>query len=616
MTMKVIMKKYLIVALMLPFLASGQKLPYQAFSGGTTPGPSTSTNFKVSSAIGQPMASSYSGFYTALNLTDDAPPVITHNPLSGAKIIKGTSFLFTASIDDSDGSISLAKLFYRKIGTKDFLEKTLVKGTGIVFSVQFPETDFNDMGIEYYITATDNSDNTTRSPAVVTEYYRSYTEITTPIIPNVLLSVGTKTANYRVITIPFDYTSTDSQIASLIKDDFETDSRAHWRMYAYDNSMNSYVEYPTLITVSRGTGYWFLGKEAAVLDLITASAPQNYASNLFKMNLKAGWNLIGNPYPVDISWTNVISYNTGKTVEPVKIYTGTYANGTELKAFQGGFVHADADITIDIPFPGQTSPGGRTKEEFSNDISAEAWKLDIIVKQDELENALSGIGMHPEAKEAKDNYDDLNPPRFLDYLEMNFPHPEYSLGAFARDIVPVQEKFMWTFNVDASSSSPSALQWDNTSMGESTLELFLYDVVNSRVVNMRTENSYSISKPGGEFRIYFGSDVSEEIRPLTEAVSSASPNPYNTHSEAPLTIPFALPGKNDAYGVQVDIVNAQGQTVRTVLNRTLSSGFYEATWNGRDHSGQSCAAGLYTYRLSLRKGALQKSFSDRILIVN
>jgi hypothetical protein len=615
MTMKVIMKKYLIVFLVLPccFTAFGQKLPYQAFSGGTTNGTASSTNFKVSSAIGQPMAGSYSGFYTALNLSEDAFPVITHVPANGAKIVKGSSFVFGSSIEDPDGSISEAKVFYRKIGTKDFTEKTLTKGTGTLFGVQFTEAEFNDMGIEYYIMATDNSTNTSRSPESPTDYYRSYTEIATPIIPNVLLSVGTTTANYRMISIPFDYVSTDGEIAQLIKDDFETDSRVHWRMFAYDNPQKKYVEYPTLITVTRGTGYWFLSKESAVLDLLPATAPPNYASKLFQMNLKAGWNLIGNPYPVDISWTNVISYNTGKTVEALKTYTGTYTNTTELKAFQGGFVHADADITIEIPFAGQTSSGGRTKDLFSNDISEKAWELDILVKQGDLENTLSGIGMHPDAKVQKDGFDDLNPPRFMDYLEMNFPHPEHDLGAFCRDIVPTQEKFNWTFNVDASATTATVLQWDNA-MGESNLELYLHDVANGRLVNMRSENSYTVSKLGGEFKIYFGHNVLEEIRPETETVSKVFPNPLSIRSGTALTIPFALPGNNDAYKVHVDIVNAKGQVVNTILDKTLSSGFYEATWNGQDGKGESCAAGLYVYRLSMRKGATEKNFSDRILI--
>ena len=77
--------------------------------------------------------------------------------------------------------------------------------------------------------------------------------------------------------------------------------------------------------------------------------------------------------------------------------------------------------TISIPFEGQTSSGGRKGvPSLSDDINAEAWALSLTLRQNELTYSLGGVGMAPEADESIDNYDDVTPPRFIDFLELNF----------------------------------------------------------------------------------------------------------------------------------------------------------------------------------------------------
>ena len=56
--------------------------------------------------------------------------------------------------------------------------------------------------------------------------------------------------------------------------------------------------------------------------------------------------------------------------------------------------------------------------------------------------------MHPDALSSKDRYDEITVPRFFDYLEINFMHPEYPAPKFARDVVPTQDQFVWDFVVE------------------------------------------------------------------------------------------------------------------------------------------------------------------------
>ncbi|MDZ7647640.1 MAG: hypothetical protein U5K54_10955 [Cytophagales bacterium] len=129
----------------------------------------------------------------------------------------------------------------------------------------------------------------------------------------------------------------------------------------------SWDEYPTAFsTLERGKGY-FINIKTPVgggIKLPDATAPSNHRGNLFQINLKEGWNQIGNPYLSSINWSDVVALNslTG-TAQQLKTFSGgSYGNGTSLLPFEGGFVLSASAITISIPFAGQTASGGRIGE--------------------------------------------------------------------------------------------------------------------------------------------------------------------------------------------------------------------------------------------------------------
>ncbi len=72
------------------------------------------------------------------------------------------------------------------------------------------------------------------------------------------------------------------------------------------------------------------------------------------------------------------------------------------------------------------------------------------------------------------------------------------------------------------------------------------------------------------------------------------PNPFNPETR----IRFDLPANASTGDVTLEIFNAAGQKVRTLLNRSLESGSYTALWDGRDDHGNTVSSGVYIYRLS------------------
>ena len=80
-------------------------------------------------------------------------------------------------------------------------------------------------------------------------------------------------------------------------------------------------------------------------------------------------------------------------------------------------------------------------------------------------------------------------------------------------------------------------------------------------------------------------DVPEEF-----ALEANYPNPFNPTT----TIQFALP---EAASVTLEVFDAMGRRVATLVNRQMAAGRYQADWNGRNDAGSSVASGMYLYRI-------------------
>lgn len=74
-------------------------------------------------------------------------------------------------------------------------------------------------------------------------------------------------------------------------------------------------------------------------------------------------------------------------------------------------------------------------------------------------------------------------------------------------------------------------------------------------------------------------------------LSQNYPNPFNPST----TISFSLP---EAEHVSLDIINVNGQVVRTLVDEMMSSGEHVVEWNSESDSGDRVASGMYFYRLT------------------
>ncbi|HAE87028.1 TPA: hypothetical protein DCG86_03285, partial [Candidatus Marinimicrobia bacterium] len=72
------------------------------------------------------------------------------------------------------------------------------------------------------------------------------------------------------------------------------------------------------------------------------------------------------------------------------------------------------------------------------------------------------------------------------------------------------------------------------------------------------------------------------------------PNPFNPET----TIAFSIP---EGQPVTLSVYSINGTLIRRYARQTLSAGYHELTWDGRDQSGKEVSSGEYIYRVETPK---------------
>ena len=93
--------------------------------------------------------------------------------------------------------------------------------------------------------------------------------------------------------------------------------------------------------------------------------------------------------------------------------------------------------------------------------------------------------------------------------------------------------------------------------------------------------------------------AAEPFLPTQTALLANYPNPFNGRTQ--IGYRLAAPGL-----VRLDIYNALGQPVRTLVNQFQAAGVYQVAWDARDRRGRRVAAGVYLTRLHYPGGAQQR----------
>ncbi len=529
-------------------------------------------------------------------------PVISS--LSDPKDFAIGSAPITLSVEVSDFRISTVIFKTRALTAEDF-ETTDVSTQTSPYTITISEGDFDGVGMEFYVTATDASGNIAESEK--RKISLSFSEASSPAIESIT-RFGGKVEDYEIISIPFVFEGTGNRVQEIFNEyNGGIPDKTIWRLIKYNPSATPDVsgleDLVASSPVKIGEGYFFNAKEAAEVKIGSA---QVNTTDPQEIVLRPGWNLIGNPYAVDINWSAVLTRNGIPEVGPLRVLDpndpARWPESTQLEKFKGAFVNlmSESNKTITITYADKTPTGGRTSTIERPDYD---WYLPLTLEQGDNQGSGS-IGMHQQAKVGVDQFDALTLPRWLRYLEITFDHPEYAFSSFSKDIVSVADSYSWEFEVRSDQAGLSKLHWGDAFGNISNLKLL--DVAEDRIIDMLSQPGYAFDLQGKKsFKIFFSQDPDDLFTSERISIGDAYPNPF----EKQVNIPISLPEHDEDFNVKLEVIDLTGRVFWKVEDQ-MPSGLYEFTME----RPAAMTSGLYLYRLTVLSKGVELEFTKKFVV--
>jgi hypothetical protein len=537
-----------------------------------------------------------SNVINVVTLDITAPSIADAIAPNATTISVGANPVLNITITDNV-AVASATLNYRGISGKTFNTAALQGPGGLSgnYSITIQSDWYDSLGMEYYFSAADESENKTET---VTKYIQLITpSITLPALPS-----GDETTDYRIVAFPYEMSGGNAitTVYSNVPWNDNTKAGVWWWNPASKSGTGDYETYNEGAKIERGKGYWMITRSPVSPTLSNVPAPKYNQGNLHPMTLEPGWNEVGNPYPVSISWDDVIAYNVA--INPALVITRlnifgktgfALAKDGVLPSFQGGFVNnsGSSAVTIQVPFAGQSD--GARKAAVSSNISDDNWNVFFHIVQDDRTNTLGGFGMNRNANAGADRFDNFNPPAIFEYPQVDLTNSEYPKIRFSNNIVQLQNEYTWTVTPSGSIGKSAQLMW-NAETSNTSKQLFLLDEENLNVIDMQSTSQYDfVLTATSRFRIFFGENVEKNI--ITEKITATVPYPNPINSENKMTMKLSLP--DDHSEAKVNIYNLQGVMIGT-LNKQFNAGIYSLDVN----LPENLSPGIYIYRLAIANG--------------
>ncbi len=409
-----------------------------------------------------------------------------------------------------------------------------------------------------------------------------------------------ETANdYQIISVPLDL---DNNTLGDTFEELGAVDKFAWRMFHYNATAGVDEELFTADVLERNIGYWLIIKDQKSLAL-GAGSTTLVNDELIRIDLVPGLNQIGNPYLFDIDWVDVLNHNgICDNIELMGYRNREVGNITTLNQYEGAFVNVSEAMTLEIPVKFEVAEPSTCRIirwPIVSAIDESAWWVNLRLKNNQQSNRLAGFGMHPGAEEGSDDFDQNIFPRFAGHIDATFDGPD---GNITREIVTTANQYVWNFTINSSLTDPyTTIEWDNSYFGDNEKELFLYDVANQRMVDMRIQNNYPVNmNTSREFKVIYGSihDVENLIVPEKTLIGDVYPNPSSRY----IHIPFSIPTSPDGSHVIMEVYDLQGRKIQTLTNKVYSSGFYDMLFELGSESRNIVADQLLLIKSTIQTG--------------
>ena len=518
---------------------------------------------------------------------DTTPPVLVLNN-TATEVTPGSNLLISAQFNDPESEVVNASVIFESITNRTEAINISLTKSGDYWEFIIPAVLIGELGVEYKLQATNNKGLTYISP--------SFIQVKVRLTDNGLTipynSFGTSIGSYRIISMPLNL---DKPSVQDVLNELPTYDKTLWRISHYENGTNENRELLPTDPLLPGVGYWLLIKDNPGVSLTSGAGTTVDTNPSFAIQLKAGWNQIGNPYDFNLQWSDLVAANAGLPVT-FRSFNGSIKNfedKTVLNKMEGGFVNVASAMQLVFPTKKNTSSRTATSQGLlENSIDQNDWEVDFNVTQGDISNVISGLGMRHDASNDFDIYDGFSMPHFTEFLDVNHQR-KLNQYHYSKDIVASADNHTWNFEVSASNSERLAtITWNNQYFGINDFNLILFDENANVWIDMKQHHTYSFTPPTN-FKVIYGTEnyVSKEIVYGNAKIIEVSPNP----SHGPIKVHLFLPEWQKSFPVQLELKSLNGISLATIYTGDLVSGYQEIEWLG--DSNQKLPSGVYLVQM-------------------
>ncbi len=420
-----------------------------------------------------------------------------------------------------------------------------------------------------------------------------------------------QTSDYRMVGLPG---SDNSPLTRFLGGTEGVDWEAYWDNGAASSYLVKYSAGDPAFKFTGGRAFWMLVRGPWSVNASVASALPD-TDGVLRIPLHAGWNLITNPFPFAIAWSQVQHAN-GDIITPIFAYDGTgMAKASSFAPYAGYYFDNDSSGLRDtahlvIPYGAALLARSALARAGASTPADSSWSVDIALEREGVPgDRAAWFGAAPGASEGRDRRD-LRKPRTLGTMEQivfNRPDWDKSSSTFASDVRPmIREIERWPVQVKVPGKTlqrlSHAVRFTGVAGVPAQFAVYLIDEAHATYHDLRANPVYPFV-PAGEitpFTIVVGDLAAvqkelERVLPKSFALDQNYPNPFNPTTTIAVNVPYTAP-------VTVTVYNILGEEIRTVQAGVLQPGRYLFRWDGNNNRGSLVGTGVYLCRMSVPSG--------------
>jgi len=438
------------------------------------------------------------------------------------------------------------------------------------------------------------------------------------------------TNGLEMVSVPYEFDNSDAEwvfqsLGSLLPG-------GPAALIRYDPRITDYRYFPdaNVTAVTPGIGFWLLNRNREVIDLPDDATPAD-TTRSYAVDLRAGWNQIGNPFTtslrldqVRVASTEGGDWSLAEAVSRNMLLPALYAYDpaaneytweltaaeTYMDPYRGYWILAREDLTLLFPPPTLINPAAAlTIAEAPVPAGPNNWKVDLRVTVPGLKASTQSLAARTNAARGLDQYDVPKPPdsvkRDPTYVQSALYAGESAAGtAYLVDTRDANERQQqWNLVVKSNAiNAPVTVSWPSLEALPNDLVATLVDDATGERRYMRTTTSYT-------FRT--GEAPTERVlkivvQPRSEGGLSIS-GVHAAQTAQGVVLTYSLSAES---AVDVRVRNIAGLVVSEVASERLSpAGQNTLLWNGRSKRGNPVPSGRYLCEITARSPLTGQSLS-------